>query len=58
MLISSDTWPGTGGVLGLTKAQTAGRAPRRQTERRRRHAYLQRPDGVIVEFLGNQPQGA
>jgi catechol 2,3-dioxygenase-like lactoylglutathione lyase family enzyme len=56
VLISSDTWPGTGGVLGLTKAQVA--EARTQTVRPTGgggFAYLQGPDGVIVEYVGNQP---
>ena len=53
VLISSDTWPGTGGVLGLTKAQIA--------EARRNgvkpaggggFAYMRGPDDAMVEFAG------
>src|SRR5262249_44776235 len=54
--ISSDTWPGTGGVLGLTKAQIAqARADGVKPKGGGGFAYLQGPDGAIVEFLGDQP---
>jgi catechol 2,3-dioxygenase-like lactoylglutathione lyase family enzyme len=57
VLISSDTWPGTGGVLGLTKAQIAdARAKGVKPNGGGGFAYLQGPDGVIVEIAGNQPQ--
>jgi catechol 2,3-dioxygenase-like lactoylglutathione lyase family enzyme len=54
--ISSDTWPGTGGVLGLTRAQIAdaktnGVAPTHKGG----FAYMQGPDNVIIEFLGDYP---
>jgi hypothetical protein len=53
VLISSDTWP-AGAALGLTRAEIAdakakGIAPARE----RGFAYLQGPDGAIVEYLGN-----
>jgi catechol 2,3-dioxygenase-like lactoylglutathione lyase family enzyme len=53
--ISSDTWP-AGAALGLTRAEIAeakakGIAPARE----RGFAYLQGPDGAIVEYLGNHP---
>lgn len=56
VLISSDTWPGTGGVLGLTKSQiaeakTAGVKPLGGAG----FAYMQGPDGAIVEYQGNMP---
>jgi catechol 2,3-dioxygenase-like lactoylglutathione lyase family enzyme len=56
VLISSDTWPSTGGVLGLTKAQIA--------EARERgvrpaggggFAYMRGPDNALVEYAGNHP---
>jgi catechol 2,3-dioxygenase-like lactoylglutathione lyase family enzyme len=54
--ISSDTWPGTSGVLGLTKAQIAeARAKGIKPKGGSGFAYLQGPDGAIVEFLGDQP---
>jgi catechol 2,3-dioxygenase-like lactoylglutathione lyase family enzyme len=56
VFISSDTWPGTGGVLGLTKAQiadakTKGVEPRGGAG----FAYLQGPDHAIVEYQGDMP---
>ena len=56
VLISSDTWPSTGSVLGLTKAQIA--------EARERgvrpaggggFAYMRGPDNALVEYAGNHP---
>jgi len=56
VLISSDTWPGTGGVLGLTKAQiTDARAKGVKPAGGGGFAYMQGPDGAIVEYLGDQP---
>jgi catechol 2,3-dioxygenase-like lactoylglutathione lyase family enzyme len=56
VLISSDTWPGTGGVLGLTKAQIAeAKAKGVKPAGGGGFAYMQGPDGAIVEYLGNQP---
>jgi catechol 2,3-dioxygenase-like lactoylglutathione lyase family enzyme len=56
VLISSDTWPGTGGVLGLTKAQIAeAKAKGVKPAGGGGCAYMQGPDGAIVEYLGNQP---
>jgi catechol 2,3-dioxygenase-like lactoylglutathione lyase family enzyme len=54
--ISSDTWPGTGGVLGLTKAQIAdAKAKGVKPAGGGGFAYMRGPDGAIVEYLGNQP---
>jgi catechol 2,3-dioxygenase-like lactoylglutathione lyase family enzyme len=54
--ISSDTWPGGPGVLGLTRAEIAeAKAKGVEPARTRGFAYLQGPDGAIVEFLGNFP---
>jgi catechol 2,3-dioxygenase-like lactoylglutathione lyase family enzyme len=56
VLISSDTWPGQGGVLGLTKAQIG--------EARQRgagpaggggFAYMKGPDDALVEYAGDHP---
>jgi catechol 2,3-dioxygenase-like lactoylglutathione lyase family enzyme len=56
VLISSDTWPGTGGVLGLTKAQIAdAKAKGIEPTRAGGFAYMQGPDNVIIEYLGNYP---
>jgi catechol 2,3-dioxygenase-like lactoylglutathione lyase family enzyme len=54
--INSDTWPGTGGVLGLTKAQIAqARAKGVKPAGGGGFAYMQGPDGAIVEYLGDLP---
>jgi len=56
VLISSDTFPGTGGVLGLTKAQLAeAKAAGVKPEGGAGFAYLQGPDGAIIEYQGNMP---
>jgi hypothetical protein len=56
VFISSDTWPGAGGLLGRTKAQIAeARASRVQPTRGAGFAYLQGPDRAIVEYAGNHP---
>jgi catechol 2,3-dioxygenase-like lactoylglutathione lyase family enzyme len=56
VLINSDTWPGTGGVLGLTKAQIAdARAKGVKPNGGGGFAYMQGPDGAIIEYLGNMP---
>ena len=56
VLISSATWPGQGGVLGLTKAQIA--------EARQKglgpvggggFAYMKGPDDALVEYAGDHP---
>jgi len=55
VLISSDTWP-AGAALGLTRAEiAAAKAKGVQPARERGFAYLQGPDGAIVEYLGNFP---
>jgi catechol 2,3-dioxygenase-like lactoylglutathione lyase family enzyme len=56
VLISSDTLPGTGGVLGLTKSQIAeAKAAGVKPLGGAGFAYLQGPDGAIVEYQGNMP---
>jgi hypothetical protein len=56
VLISSDTWPGTGGVLGLTQAQIADAKARSvQPTRTGGFGYLRGPDQAIVEYAGNHP---
>jgi catechol 2,3-dioxygenase-like lactoylglutathione lyase family enzyme len=53
--ISSDTWP-AGAALGLTKAQIAeAKAKGVQPARGGGFAYLQGPDGAIVEYVGDRP---
>jgi catechol 2,3-dioxygenase-like lactoylglutathione lyase family enzyme len=54
--MSSDTWPGTGGLLGLNKAQIADSKARDvQPLGGAGFAYLQGPDRAIVEYQGNMP---
>jgi catechol 2,3-dioxygenase-like lactoylglutathione lyase family enzyme len=56
VLVSSDTWPGTGGVPGRTKAQIAeARAAGVQPTRTGGFGYLQGPDQALVEYAGNHP---
>jgi catechol 2,3-dioxygenase-like lactoylglutathione lyase family enzyme len=56
VFVSSDTWPGTGGVLGLTKSQIAeAKAKKIQPAGGGGFAYLQGPDGAIIEYQGNMP---
>lgn len=54
--ISSDTWPGAEGVLGRTKAQIAeARAKSVQPAKKGGFAYMEGPDGALVEIAGNHP---
>ena len=56
VLVSSDTWPGTGGVLGLNKAQIAdAKAKGVEPARKGGFAYMRGPDNVIIEYLGDYP---
>ncbi len=56
VFISSDTWPGIGGVLGLTAPQIAGaRAAGVEPTRNGGFAYMVGPDNAIVEYAGNHP---
>jgi len=56
VFVSSDTWPGTGGVLGLTKAQIAeAKAKGVQPAGGAGFAYLEGPDRAIIEYQGNMP---
>ena len=56
VFVNSDTWPGTGGVLGLTKAQIAeARTTGIKPAGGAGFAYLQGPDGAIVEYQGDMP---
>jgi len=56
VLVSSDTWPGTGGVLGLTKSQiAAARAEGVKPAGRAGFAYMHGPDNALIEYQGNFP---
>ena len=56
VFVSSDTWPGTGGVPGRTKAQIAeAKATGVQPTRTGGFGYLQGPDNALVEYAGNHP---
>ena len=55
--ISSDTWPGAGGVLGRTKSQIAeARASGVKPAGVGGFAYLAGPDSALVEYAGNHPR--
>jgi len=54
--VSSDTWPGTGGVLGLTRAQIAdAKAKGVKPNGGAGFAYLRGPDDALVEYQGDMP---
>jgi len=54
VLISSDTWPGRDGVLGLTKAQIAeARAEGLGPAGGGGFAYMRGPDDALVEYAGD-----
>ena len=54
VFISSDTYPGTGGVLGLTRAQVGdARAKGLKPNGGAGFAYLRGPDDALVEYQGN-----
>ena len=56
VLINSDTWPGVGGVLGLTKAQIAeARATGVKPKGGGGFSYMEGPDGALVEYAGDHP---
>ena len=56
VFVSSDTWPGAPGVLGLTKAEIAeAKAKGVQPARAGGFAYMQGPDGAIIEYAGTFP---
>jgi catechol 2,3-dioxygenase-like lactoylglutathione lyase family enzyme len=56
VFISSDTYPGTGGVLGLTRAQLDdAKAKGVKPNLGAGFAYLRGPDDAIVEYQGNMP---
>ena len=54
--VSSDTYPGSGGVLGLTRAQIAEAKVRGvKPAGGAGFAYLRGPDDALVEYQGNMP---
>jgi catechol 2,3-dioxygenase-like lactoylglutathione lyase family enzyme len=56
VLVSSDTWPGTGGVLGLTKSQiAAARSEGVKPAGGAGFAYMAGPDNALIEYQGNFP---
>jgi len=56
VFVSSDTWPGTGPVPGLTKAQIADAKARGvQPTRTGGFGYMRGPDNALVEYAGNRP---
>jgi hypothetical protein len=56
VFVSSDTYPGTGGVLGLTRAQVDdARAKGTKPNGGAGFAYLRGPDDALVEYQGNMP---
>ena len=56
VLISSDTWPSVGNVLGLTKAQIAeAKAKGIKPAGGGGFAYMRGPDAALVEYAGNHP---
>ena len=56
VFVSSDTWPGSGGVLGLTRAGIAdAKAKGVQAAGGAGFAYLRGPDEALIEYQGNMP---
>jgi catechol 2,3-dioxygenase-like lactoylglutathione lyase family enzyme len=56
VFVSSDTWPGTGGVPGRTRAQIAeAKVNGIQPTRSGGFGYMQGPDEALVEYAGNHP---
>lgn len=56
VLISSDTWPNVGGVLGLTRAQIAeAKAEGVGPAGGGGFSYMRGPDNALVEYAGNHP---
>ena len=56
VFISSDTYPGSGGVLGLTRAGiTEAKAKGIKPVGGAGFAYLRGPDDALVEYQGNMP---
>jgi catechol 2,3-dioxygenase-like lactoylglutathione lyase family enzyme len=56
VITSADTWPGTGGVLGLTRAGIADAKARGvKPTFGAGFAYLRGPDDAMIEYQGNMP---
>ncbi|MGH7045086.1 MAG: VOC family protein [Stellaceae bacterium] len=56
VLISSDTWPSIGNVLGLTRSQIAEARERGVASAGTGgFAYMRGPDEALVEYAGNHP---
>ena len=56
VFVSSDTWPGAAGSLGRTRAEIAeAKAQGIQPTHGAGFAYLEAPDGAIIEYQGNMP---
>jgi catechol 2,3-dioxygenase-like lactoylglutathione lyase family enzyme len=56
VLVSSDTWPNVGGVLGLTRVQIAeARSNGVRPAAGGGFSYMAGPDGTLVEYAGNYP---
>lgn len=56
IFVSSDTWPGSGGVLGLTRAGIADAKARGVTPAGGAgFAYMRGPDDALIEYQGNMP---
>ena len=57
VLVNSDTWPGIGSVLGLTKAQIAEAKEKGvQPLGGAGFAYMRGPDHALIEYAGNYPE--
>jgi len=53
---SADTWPGSGGALGLTKSGIADAKARGiKPTGAAGFAYMRGPDDALIEYQGNQP---
>jgi catechol 2,3-dioxygenase-like lactoylglutathione lyase family enzyme len=54
--INSDTWPGTGGVLGLTRPQLAeAKAKGTKPAGGAGFGYIRGPDDAMIEYQGDMP---
>jgi catechol 2,3-dioxygenase-like lactoylglutathione lyase family enzyme len=54
--VNSDTWPGSGGVLGLTRPQIAdAKAKGMKPAGGAGFAYMRGPDDALIEYQGDMP---